>query len=85
MGGFQFGADLGSPGFPLARGGGPESWMIRWDSYPLHLPSPPALAVGAVVVAVAAADSASFVWASWLWQWLQWDLEVSEEGPISLN
>lgn len=54
--------------------------MVRWDSHPPRLQSPPALAAGAVAEAAAAADSASFVWASWLRQWLQRDLEGSEEG-----
>lgn len=54
--------------------------MVRWDSHPPHLQSLPARAVGVAAVSVAGADSASFVSASWLRQWLQRDLEGSEEG-----
>lgn len=58
----------------------PEGWVVRWDSHPPHLQSPPALSVGAADAEAAAAESASFVSASWLRQWLQRDLESSEEG-----
>lgn len=53
----------------------------RWDSRPPRLQSLPALTMGAAAAAAAAAaDSVSFVSASWLRQWLQRDLEGSEEG-----
>lgn len=58
----------------------PEGWVVRWDSHPPHLQSLPALSVGAADAEAAAAESASFVSASWLRQWLQRDLESSEEG-----
>lgn len=62
-------------------GEGPEGWVVRWDSRPPRLQSLPALTMGAAAAAAAAAaDSVSFVSASWLRQWLQRDLEGSEEG-----
>lgn len=70
----------GHQAFHWPWGEGPEGWVVQWDSHPPHLQSLPALAVGAAAAAAAAADSASFVSASWLRQWLQRDLEGSEEG-----
>lgn len=55
----------------------------QWDSRPPRLQARPGRTVQGVVAAAAAAaaDSASCVWASWLRrQWLQQDLEGSEEG-----
>lgn len=69
----------GHQAFHWPWGEGPEGWVVRWGSHPPRLQSHPALAVGPAA-AVAAADSASFVSASWLRQWLQRDLEGSEEG-----
>lgn len=71
----------GHQAFHWPLGEGPEGWVVRWGSHPPRLQSHPALAVGAAAAAAAAAaDSASFVSASWLRQWLQRDLEGSEEG-----
>lgn len=76
----SLGLTWGHQAFHWPWGEGPEGWVVRWDSHPPRLQSPPALAAGAAAVAAAAADSASFVSASWLRQWLQRDLEGSEEG-----
>lgn len=54
----------GHQAFHWPWGEGLEGWVVRWDSHPPRLQSPPALAAGAAAVAAAAADSASFVWAS---------------------
>lgn len=58
----------GHQAFHWPWGEGPEGWVVPWDNHLPRLQSPPARAVGAAVAA--AADSASFVSASWLRQWL---------------
>ena len=59
--------------------------MVQWDSHPPHLQSSPALSVGAAAVVVADADFASFVWASWLLQWVQWNLEGSQDLSVLMG
>ena len=44
--------------------------MVRWDFHAPRLQSLSALAAEAAAVVAAAANSASFVSTSWLWQWL---------------
>lgn len=67
------GLTWGHQAFRWPWGKGPEGWVVQSASLP-RFQSLPTLVPGA------AADSPSFLSALWLWQWLQRDLEGSEEG-----